>query len=68
MSMELEWRLQVMTKVGNAIMENGGTGEWQKLLEETNEGWRKGWGRRVLKGETFFGRLAADSSEAEARS
>jgi hypothetical protein len=38
MNMELEWRLQVMTKVSNAIMENGGTGEWQKLLEETNEG------------------------------
>jgi len=24
MGMELEWRLQIMTEVGNAIMENGG--------------------------------------------
>jgi len=43
MGMELEWRLQIMTKVGNAIMENGGferegegTREFEKLLEEAN--------------------------------
>jgi hypothetical protein len=24
MGVELEWRLQIMTEVGNAIMENGG--------------------------------------------
>jgi len=43
MGMELEWRLQIMTEVGNAIMENGGleregggTGEFEKLLEEAN--------------------------------
>jgi hypothetical protein len=43
MGMELEWRLQIMTKVGNAIMENGGleregggTGKLEKLLEGAN--------------------------------
>jgi hypothetical protein len=43
MGMELEWRLQIMTEVSNAIMENGGleregggTGEFEKLLEEAN--------------------------------
>jgi len=43
MGMELEWRLQIMTEVGDAIMENGGleregggTGEFEKLLEEAN--------------------------------
>jgi hypothetical protein len=43
MGMEFEWRLQIMTEVGNAIMENGdlereggGTGEFEKLLEEAN--------------------------------
>jgi len=48
MGMELEWRLQIMTKVGNAIMENGGlgregggTGEFEKLLEEANGRLRK---------------------------
>jgi len=48
MGMELEWQLQIMTEVGNAIMENGGldcegggTGEWEKLLEGPTEGGRK---------------------------
>jgi hypothetical protein len=43
MGMELEWWFQIMTEVGNAIMENGGlecegsgTGEFEKLLEEAN--------------------------------
>jgi hypothetical protein len=43
MGMELEWRLQIMTEVGNAIMENGGLeregggiGELEKLLEGAN--------------------------------
>jgi len=48
MGMELEWQLQFMTEVGNAIMENGGleregggTGEFEKLLEEANGGRKK---------------------------
>ncbi len=36
MRMEPEWRLRIMTKVGNAIMENGGSGKLEKLLEETH--------------------------------
>jgi hypothetical protein len=43
MGMELEWWLQIMTEVNNAIMENGslereggGTREFEKLLEEAN--------------------------------
>jgi hypothetical protein len=34
--MELEWRLQVMTKVGNAIMENGRS-FWKKLTKAEEE-------------------------------
>jgi hypothetical protein len=48
MGMELEWRLQIMTEVGNAIIENGGLGheggdigEFEKLLEEANGRLRK---------------------------
>jgi hypothetical protein len=54
MGMELEWRLQIMTEFGNAIMENGGleregggTREFEKLLEEAN-------GRLFLRGQ-FWG-------------
>jgi hypothetical protein len=43
-----EWRLQIMTEVGNAIMENGGLGregggtrEFEKLLEDANGRLRK---------------------------
>jgi len=43
MGMELEWQLQIMIEVDNAIMENGGlereeggTGEFEKLLEEAS--------------------------------
>jgi hypothetical protein len=66
MGMELEWRLQIMTKVDNAIMENGGleregggTGKFEKLLEEANE-------RLFLRGQ-FLGRCIADSWEAGQR-
>jgi hypothetical protein len=45
MGMELEWRLQFMTEVSNAIMENGGleregdgAGEFEKCLEEATDG------------------------------
>jgi len=58
MGMELEWRLQIMTEVGNAIMENGGlereggdTGVWEKLLEGANEKEKKRSG-----GLFFFGK------------
>jgi len=59
MGMELEWRLQIMTEVGNAIMKNGGLereggsiGEFEKLLEEANGRLKKkGLGRLFLGGQ-----------------
>jgi hypothetical protein len=61
MGMELEWRLQIMTEVGNAIMENGGlgregggTGEFEKLLEEANGKLRKKIRKAVFLGGQFW--------------
>jgi len=74
MGMELEWRLQIMTEVGNAIMENGGleregggTRELEKLLEGANGRWkdRSGGPFGGRKGSVFGVRL--DSGEAEGR-
>jgi len=66
MGMELEWRLQIMTEVGNVIMENGGLehegggiGELEKLLEEANG--------RLFFARTILGRCVADSGEAGER-
>jgi hypothetical protein len=63
MGMELEWRLQIMTEVSNAIMgngglvrEGGGTGEFEKLLEEANGRLRKkGSGRLFFWRGQFLG-------------
>jgi hypothetical protein len=70
MGMELEWRLQIMIEVGNAIMENGGLGregggtrEFEKLLEEANGRLRKKIKKAVFR-KTILGRWVADSCEA----
>jgi hypothetical protein len=61
MGMELEWRLQIMTEVGNAIMENGGleregggAGEWEKLLEGAKERRKKRSGGPFEEGKFFL--------------
>ncbi len=42
MRMEPEWWLRIRTEVGDAIMENGGSGGLEKLLEETHGSLEKG--------------------------
>jgi len=60
MGMELEWRLQIMTEVGNAIMENGGlaregggTGDFERLLEEANVRLKKRRRKVVFSGDNL---------------
>jgi len=71
MGMELEWRLQIMTEVGNAIMENGGlecegggTEYWRSFWKERTGGEIKDQGGPFEKKKSSVFGVRGDSEEA----